>query len=113
MENEQKEITHELGKLERQAASLSEQISFEAQELLQLFGVPYIIAPMEAEAQCAFLEQANLTDGTITDDSDIWLFGGKCVYKNFFDNNKKVLQFLSDDIRHHFRKQSIYLQFLN
>ena len=68
----------------------------EAQELLRLFGVPYLVAPMEAEAQCAYLEQIKLTDGTITDDSDIWLFGGTCVYKNFFDNNKKVLQFLSN-----------------
>lgn len=57
---------------------------------------------MEAEAQCAYLETVNLTDGTITDDSDIWLFGGGCVYKNFFNLNKHVLQFRSCDIRHHF-----------
>lgn len=59
---------------------------------------------MEAEAQCAYLEQVHLVDGTITDDSDIWLFGGQCVYKNFFDNNKKVLQYRLCDIQHHFSK---------
>lgn len=74
------------------------------QELLRLFGIPYIVAPMEAEAQCAYLEQIKLVDGTITDDSDIWLFGGQCVYKNFFNHNKKVLQFRASDIQHHFSK---------
>ena len=28
----------------------------EVQELLQLFGLPYIVAPTEAEAQCAWLD---------------------------------------------------------
>ena len=32
----------------------------EVQELLQLFGLPYIIAPTEAEAQCAWLDAAGL-----------------------------------------------------
>lgn len=59
---------------------------------------------MEAEAQCAFLDQISLTEGTITDDSDIWLFGGQKVYKNFFDNRKYVLQFRSIDIDHFFSK---------
>lgn len=65
-----------------------------------------MVAPMEAEAQCAFLESINLTDGTVTDDSDIWLFGGKCVYKNFFNNNKRVMQYRSNDIEHHFSKKA-------
>lgn len=73
-------------------------------ELLELFGVPYVIAPMEAEAQCAFLDEINLTDGTITDDSDIWLFGGKTVYKNFFNQSKHVMEFQSDNIQHSFSK---------
>lgn len=63
---------------------------------------------MEAEAQCAYLEQIHLIDGTITDDSDIWLFGGQCVYKNFFDNNKKVLEFRSCDIQHYFSKPIVF-----
>ncbi|XP_043464302.1 DNA excision repair protein ERCC-5 [Leptopilina heterotoma] len=103
LDNERMELSEEIGKLERQAVNVTEQMSMEAQELLRLFGIPYIVAPMEAEAQCAFLEQINLTDGTITDDSDIWLFGAKCVYKNFFNNNKTVLQFRSCDIQHHFK----------
>lgn len=60
-----------------------------------MFGVPYIDSPMEAEAQCALLDCASLTDGSITDDSDIWLFGGRRVYRNFFNQNKHV-EFFTD-----------------
>lgn len=53
---------------------------------------------MEAEAQCAFLDQIGLTQGTITDDSDVWLFGGRRVYKNFFHQGKYVQYFQAEDI---------------
>lgn len=60
------------------------------QELLQIFGLPFIIAPMEAEAQCAYMELNNLVDGVVTDDSDAFLFGARSVYKNIFDDRKYV-----------------------
>ena len=82
---------------------------FALQELLQLFGLPFIVAPMEAEAQCAFLDAISLTEGSITDDSDIWLFGGRKVYKNFFNQKKHVLQFTSSNINHYFSKYNICL----
>ena len=53
---------------------------------------------MEAEAQCAELDMLDLTHGTITDDSDIWLFGGKRVYKNFFNQEKYVEYFSQQNI---------------
>ncbi|NXW49036.1 ERCC5 protein, partial [Nyctiprogne leucopyga] len=75
---------------ERIASSVTGQMFWESQELLRLFGVPYIEAPTEAEAQCAVLDLTDQTSGTITDDSDVWLFGARHVYKNFFNQNKYV-----------------------
>ncbi|KAL3281160.1 hypothetical protein HHI36_004378 [Cryptolaemus montrouzieri] len=115
LSQEQIELRNEQGQKERLGANITDQMYKEAQELLELFGLPYVIAPMEAEAQCAFLESASLTDGTITDDSDIWLFGGKTVYKNFFNQTKHVLEYRAEDIKHHFkltREQMILLALL-
>ncbi len=53
---------------------------------------------MEAEAQCAALDRADHTHGTITDDSDVWLFGGRHVYKNFFSQNKYVEHYQYSDL---------------
>ena len=64
-----------------------------------MFGVPYVLSPTEAEAQCAWLDSIDLTNGTITDDSDIWLFGGKRVYKNFFNQDRTVELYLKDSIQ--------------
>ncbi|KAJ8726583.1 hypothetical protein PYW07_001281 [Mythimna separata] len=115
MQNEELDLMQEKGRLDRIGRNITEQMTKEAQELLQIFGIPYIVAPMEAEAQCAFLESVNLTDGTITDDSDIWLFGGRTVYKNFFNQKKHVLQFLADRIETSFnlnREQLVLLALL-
>ncbi|CAK1544214.1 unnamed protein product [Leptosia nina] len=115
IESEQQQLIQEKGRLDRIGRNISEQMTKDAQELLRVFGIPYIVAPMEAEAQCAFLEDVNLTDGTITDDSDIWLFGGKTVYKNFFNHKKHVLQFVSERIEKSYnltREQLILLALL-
>jgi DNA excision repair protein ERCC-5 len=53
---------------------------------------------MEAEAQCAFMEQSNLVDGIVTDDSDVFLFGARSVYKNIFDDRKYVETYFMKDI---------------
>jgi DNA excision repair protein ERCC-5 len=53
---------------------------------------------MEAEAQCAKLAELGLVDGIITDDSDVFLFGGTQCFKNIFNDNKYAECFLSTDI---------------
>ncbi|NP_001170894.1 DNA repair protein complementing XP-G cells [Taeniopygia guttata] len=87
---EQKTLQSQKQQQERVAASVTGQMFLESQELLRLFGIPYIEAPTEAEAQCALLDLTDQTSGTITDDSDVWLFGGRHVYKNFFSQNKYI-----------------------
>ncbi|XP_030634852.1 DNA repair protein complementing XP-G cells homolog [Chanos chanos] len=84
---------------ERSAATVTGQMCLESQELLRLFGIPFMVAPMEAEAQCAALDRTDQTHGTITDDSDIWLFGGRHVYKNFFSHNKYVEHYQYVDLQ--------------
>ena len=66
--------------------------------MLRLFGIPYITAPMEAEAQCAELVSLGLVDGIITDDSDVFLFGGLRVFKNMFNQSKTVECFVLSDL---------------
>ncbi|XP_045062722.1 LOW QUALITY PROTEIN: DNA excision repair protein ERCC-5 [Coregonus clupeaformis] len=84
---------------ERVAATVTGQMCLESQELLRLFGVPFLVAPSEAEAQCAALDRTDHTHGTITDDSDVWLFGGRHVYKNFFSQNKYVEHYQYIDLQ--------------
>uniref|UniRef100_M4BRE5 XPG-I domain-containing protein n=1 Tax=Hyaloperonospora arabidopsidis (strain Emoy2) TaxID=559515 RepID=M4BRE5_HYAAE len=93
---------HELRKLRsrqsRDTEGVSDDMVSEVMALLRLFGVPFLVSPMEAEAQCAALEQLGLVDGVITDDSDIFPFGGMRVYKNIFHHQKFVEAFYARDI---------------
>ena len=78
-------LTQEVAHRERHIHGVTREIQDAVMELLAVFGIPYIVAPFEAEAQCAYLELNRVTTGTITDDSDIFLFGGHTVYRHFFN----------------------------
>lgn len=67
-------------------------------ELIRYFGIPYLRSPSEAEAQCAILEELGFTQGTITEDGDIWLFGGKTVYRTLSNPSRKVHRYTASNI---------------
>lgn len=90
LENEIKRLQEQKRKDQRDSDEVNSTMIRECQELLQTFGIPYITAPMEAEAQCATLYELDLVDGIITDDSDCFLFGGNKIYKNMFNQSKWV-----------------------
>ncbi|KAF8071835.1 PIN domain-like protein [Lyophyllum atratum] len=82
----------------RDSEDVTQQTISQIMAMLRLFGIPYITAPMEAEAQCAELVSLGLVDGVITDDSDVFLFGAQRVFKNMFNQSKTVECFLLTDL---------------
>lgn len=101
-ERELKALRSQQKKDRRDADEVTHIMVTECQQLLKLFGLPYITAPMEAEAQCATLVDLGLVDGIVTDDSDCFLFGGTRIYKNMFNQAKFVECYLTSDLEREF-----------
>ena len=101
-ERELKQLRTQQKKDRRDADEVTHVMIQECQQLLKLFGLPYITAPMEAEAQCAELVTLGLVDGIVTDDSDCFLFGGTRIYKNMFNQAKFVECYLTSDFEKEF-----------
>ncbi|KAF1995844.1 PIN domain-like protein [Amniculicola lignicola CBS 123094] len=97
-DQELKQLRAQQKKDRRDADEVTQTMISECQHLLTLFGLPYVTAPMEAEAQCAELVSLGLVDGIVTDDSDTFLFGGTRVYKNMFNAAKFVECYLANDL---------------
>ncbi|KAK6592524.1 Exodeoxyribonuclease 1 [Botrytis cinerea] len=61
---------------------------------LKEMGVQYVVAPYEADAQMVYLERKGVIDGILSEDSDLLVFGAKCLltkldqYGNCIEVNK-------------------------
>ncbi|KAJ1972736.1 DNA repair protein rad2 [Dimargaris xerosporica] len=86
-------------KADRQASALDNEMVADVQQLLMLFGIPFVTAPSEAEAECAFLDEAQAVDGVVTDDNDVFLFGATRVYRHLFNQTQSVEYYQSADLR--------------
>ncbi len=67
-------------------------------ELLEIMGIPYVIAPEEADSQCAELVKCGLADGVLTEDMDIMTFGATKIYRNLTSYKKDTIEILMDDV---------------
>lgn len=90
LEEYQEKWEHDRNQQDRDLDTVTDEMRAEVISLLQLFGVPFMEAPAEAEAQCVMLEKLGLVDGIVTEDSDAFVFGGQRIYKNIFDDQKYV-----------------------
>ena len=67
-------------------------------ELLGAFGIPWIDAPAEAEAQCCFLAKNGMADGVVSDDSDCLVFGAPVVFRHLYFGEATVQMFSQSTI---------------
>lgn len=58
-------------------------------ELLRCFGIPFVLSPGEADAQCALLCRQGLVHAVLTEDSDVVVHGSNIVIRGFFSKQSK------------------------
>ncbi|KAI8428237.1 hypothetical protein MSG28_002459 [Choristoneura fumiferana] len=105
IQNEEQDLMQEKGRLDRIGRNITEQMTKEAQELLQIFGIPYVVAPMEAEAQCAFLESLILLALLVGSDYTTGVAGvgpvtAMEILASFPFNKKQVLAETSKQVKY-------------
>ncbi|KAI5185810.1 flap endonuclease-1 [Nematocida homosporus] len=77
------EDLQEIEKLAKRTVRATKYHVDSAQELLRCLGVPYLVAPGEAEAYCSILNSTGIVDGVVTEDMDALAFGAKVLLRNF------------------------------
>jgi flap endonuclease-1 len=82
----------------KRTVSISKKQIEQCMELLEVMGIPYIVAPGEADSQCAILAKNGLVDGVLTEDMDIMTFGAPKIYRNLASYNKANLEISMSDV---------------
>ena len=80
--------------------------------LLELMGIPFIHAPEEADSQCAALAYMfpKTVSGVITDDSDVLVFGGPKIYKDFDVKNTLMTEISYNTVLDLFMKKINFIR---
>ncbi|KAK4991418.1 Elongation of fatty acids protein 2 [Elasticomyces elasticus] len=95
-EEEAKETgtAEEVEKFSRRTVRVTREHNAEAQRLLKLMGVPFIIAPTEAEAQCAVLARAGKVYAAASEDMDTLTFNSPVLLRHltFSEQRKEPIQ---------------------
>ena len=63
----------------QKAIDVTPSMARELIEELKHLNVPYVVAPYEADSQLAYLEKQGVISGVLTEDSDLLVFGVKCL----------------------------------
>lgn len=92
-EAEKADLAEEEGQLaealkhQQRTTRISKQEKQDAIKMLQLMGIPVILAPGEAEAQCSFMCKEGVVDAVGTEDMDALTFGTPILLREL--NHKK------------------------
>jgi len=77
-------------KFSRRTVRVTREHNVECQKLLKLMGIPYIVAPTEAEAQCAVLARAGKVYAAASEDMDTLCFDSPILLRHLtFSEQRK------------------------
>ena len=81
-------------KFSRRTVRVTREHNEEAKRLLRLMGVPYLVAPTEAEAQCAVLARAEKVYAAASEDMDTLTFDSPVLLRHltFSEQRKEPIQ---------------------
>ena len=85
-EIEKEEINKEINKLSCQIINVTKNHVIDVKKLLNILEIDYYDAPDEAEKYCVYLQKNNIIDYIITDDTDVFTFGGINILKSTIKN---------------------------
>lgn len=75
----------------QQTSRITDEIISDAKRLLELMGVPYIIAPGEGEGQASYMCGKGVIDAVSSQDYDTLLFGSPILIRNLALSGKRKL----------------------
>eukprot|EP00434_Breviolum_minutum_P006817 symbB.v1.2.006011.t1/scaffold356.1/size220710/8 len=90
LDDEHQDLRAQARRAKRGADMVTPEMQADVESLLEALGIPFVHAPAEAEAQCAFLAEARLVDAVASDDSDVLVFGAREVYRRMFSEDQQV-----------------------
>ncbi|OAP63846.1 flap endonuclease 1, variant [Fonsecaea erecta] len=84
----------EVEKFSRRTVRVTREHNDECRRLLKLMGIPYIVAPTEAEAQCAVLARAGKVYAAASEDMDTLTFNSPILLRHltFSEQRKEPIQ---------------------
>jgi flap endonuclease-1 len=84
----------EVERFSRRTVRVTREHNAECQRLLKLMGVPYLVAPTEAEAQCAVLARAGKVYAAASEDMDTLTFDSPVLLRHltFSEQRKEPIQ---------------------
>ena len=90
----------EMYKYAKRVNYLDSRIVENSKRLLKLMGIPYIEAPSEGEAQCAYMVKKGDAYGVVSQDYDSLLYGATRVIRNITTNKPLELIELEEVLKH-------------
>ena len=92
---------------------INEAMFEEIKTLIDYMGYSYFEAPCEADELCAWLCNTNQVYGCMSEDSDMFIYGCKKVFKNLDFQRKTILMYEYNKILKEINITDIHIQIIN